>query len=106
MGENGDNQGGGGTSPGASANHYGRGICKYGDGDYSASQLGSGFGLHRGLGWRICQHKDQTWCKNKCSSTSGCKMISHSHYCCFLFKKTSCSLESRYASSYSTLTLA
>lgn len=83
----------------------GDGICIDGDGDFTEGEVAYGFALHTGLGWRRCAQKSLTWCKRECASTKGCEIISHGG-CCFLFRKSSCSLSSKYASQYVTYALA
>jgi len=68
----------------------GNGICTGHDADWtSGDNLGPHWGLHGGLGWRMCDSRSDEACQSACDSAPGCTMISNSG-CCFLFKGSSC----------------
>jgi len=83
---------------GSSYVEVGAGICKGHDGDWTSSpSRGWGWGMHGGLGWRLCDSRSVESCMALCDQTSGCTMISNSG-CCFLFKSGSCELETTHSS--------
>jgi hypothetical protein len=75
----------------------GIGICTGHDEDWtSADALGPNWGLHAGLGWRMCDSRSDAACQQVCDATAECNMISNSG-CCFLFKGDVCNLDTSYS---------
>ncbi|CAK0903702.1 unnamed protein product [Prorocentrum cordatum] len=96
---------GGGSNPRADAvwHALGPGTCRNHDADWQQSdELGPGWGLQRGFGWRMCDGRTDEACQQVCAQTPGCSMISNG-FCCFLFKGSTCDLDaSQSGQSFST----
>ena len=71
-----------------------KGICENHDSDYNAASKPAGirdWALHRGLGYRTCDHLSFDRCADLCTNTfEGCTHFSVADDCCFPFKFSSC----------------